>query len=284
MDLETDARFLCPQCGKEVATNVLLPDPHWHEDNAPFSDFEVVTITCPSCRGEFKARANISPSRCSLVFVDHDKILISASPPTVRESDEDDWYYDVPPDPHAIFNTTLAEARLLLDHHGGDGSSLVNRMVFVHYIGAFEAFLADSLINEVLPDNQALKGLIERDERLSSKRFSLSQIAASPDLIKDTVRERLRSEVWHRIKNASALYRISFEIDIRAVLADDNPTIDQAVHFRHDCVHRNGRDKDGNLLTELTKEYITTIGSILSRVAHDLNEALLSRRAAKFFG
>lgn len=227
MDIEVDARFQCPSCENDVESNVPLGNPVWYGENPATPEMQIVTVECPFCKEEFRARAYVTPSMCSLEFIDYPLASISATPPMVRDVD-DDWDeddYDVPADPYAVFNTSLAEAEVLLDLHGGEGSSLVNRMVFAHYVGAFEAFLADTFINEVLSDDAALKDLIEKDAELRKMRFSLAEIVASSDLIKNTVRTRLRSQVWHRIKRASALYSISFGIDIRGMLGDDNATL-----------------------------------------------------------
>jgi FMN phosphatase YigB (HAD superfamily) len=40
-----------------------------------------------------------------------------------------------------------------------DGSNLMNRMVFAHYIAALEAYLADAAIQEVLAHPEAMKRL-----------------------------------------------------------------------------------------------------------------------------
>jgi uncharacterized C2H2 Zn-finger protein len=284
MDLETDARFRCPKCGENVAANVLLPELPPKAEST-FAGGEIVIVTCPSCETAFKARAFYTPSMCSLTFIDHPEDAIIACPPMVRDVDDelDAWLYDTPADPYAIFNASVAEARVLLDQHGGDGASLVNRMVFANYIGAFEAFLADTLANEVLPNEAALKRLIERDEPLRNRRFSLVQIAATPDLIKNAVRERLQSEVWHRMKRAAELYVNALGIDIRNLLGAQADRVDEAIAFRHDCVHRNGRDKDGVQLTVFTKEYVIEIGVILSQLAHDIVKAINESRAEWFF-
>src|SRR5690349_10365536 len=125
MELETDARFRCPECNEAVAAIVLLPELP-PKDEVTFSGGEIVIITCPECETEFKARAFVAPSMCSLAFIDHEHTAISASLPMVRgvDDDLDAWLYDTPADPYAIFNASVAEARFLLDQHGGDGASL----------------------------------------------------------------------------------------------------------------------------------------------------------------
>ena len=44
----------------------------------------------------------------------------------------------------------------------------------------------------------------------------------------------------------------------------------QAIRYRHDCVHRNGKDKDGIKLNVFTKEYVVEI----AKVTYHLVEAI----------
>src|SRR5260370_7355747 len=73
-----------------------------------------------------------------------------------------------------------------------------------------EAFLADTLINAVLAEKTALGRLIDEDALLSGATFSLVEIEATPNLVTAKVRSRLRSELWHNLKNANKLYWTSF--------------------------------------------------------------------------
>ena len=67
------------------------------------------------------------------------------------------------------------------------------------------------------------------------------------------------------------------------MLAENNEKVDEAVRLRHDCVHRNGRDKDGIELTVFTKEYFIGVGVILSKLAHNIIKAFNELSAAEFF-
>lgn len=283
MDLECDARFRCPACGKEVAANVLLPHPAWLGDSKATPEVEVITIECPLCKESFAGRALVRPNLCSLEFIDDPLTQISASPPMVR--DDGDWDdYDPPLDPYSIFNASLHEAGVLLDERGGGGTHLINRMVFAHFIGAFEAFLVDTLINKVLANEDAMKRLIAGDAQLRARRFSLTEISSSPNLIKETVRARLRAEIWHNLPKASALYRIAFGIDVRALFGADNPEIEKAIEYRHDCVHRNGRDRDGVERDVFTKAYIERIGTLLDQTGRAIMDSFAEMEANAFFG
>jgi hypothetical protein len=47
---------------------------------------------------------------------------------------------------------------------------------------------------------------------------------------------------------------------------------------RHDCVHRNGFDKDGNRLFIFTKEYIEEIATLMRALVRRINEYLMRGR------
>lgn len=134
MDLECDARFQCPRCENDVGAHVLLPEPVLHGENPPTAEVEIVTVECPFCREVFSARAYVTPSMCSLEFVDHPLTPISAGAPRVREV-YDDWDdYDVPEDPYSILNSSLTDASVLLDERGGGGKATGELLVAVHRI------------------------------------------------------------------------------------------------------------------------------------------------------
>jgi hypothetical protein len=73
-------------------------------------------------------------------------------------------------------------------------------MVFSHQITALEAYLGDTLINEVLRDVQAITRLIQNDSE--QMKFTLPDIAANPDIVKDKVRDHLRSILYHNLPTA----------------------------------------------------------------------------------
>jgi hypothetical protein len=68
----------------------------------------------------------------------------------------------------------------------------------------------------------------------------------------------LRNMVWHNLAKANAMYRAAFDIDLFKLLGDENKAILlRAVEHRHDCVHRNGTDKEGKKLDVFTKNTLS---------------------------
>lgn len=174
--------------------------------------------------------------------------------------DPNEWVdYGIPDDPFSVFMDSYHRTGDLLAELGSDdGSHVLNRMMFAHQITALEAYLCDTLIKAVFLDPASKERLMRDDTDLSKAKFSLAEISAAPDLVDTTIRDHLRAILYHNLPRVDALYRSALEFGFLKLLADRAPLM-KAILYRHDCVHRNGSDKDGNRLTVFTKSYIQEI-------------------------
>lgn len=195
-----------------------------------------------------------------------------------EEPEPDDWLsHDPPHNPHKIFINSHHHISALLAQHGGaHGNFLLNRMVFSHQITNLEAYLGDTLINEVMSDTAAFQRLITEADDLKDAKFTLSEIERHPDLIQSTVRTHLRTILYHNLAKVDVLYDIAFKFRILS-LAKDKSKLFRAVSLRHDCVHRNGYDKDGNELTVFTKQFVQETADLIRELVDGIEQAVRSR-------
>jgi hypothetical protein len=133
-----------------------------------------------------------------------------------EEPEPDNWIaYSLPDNPFTIFLASWQQTGDLLANHGRDGgASLLNRMVFSHQITALEAYLGDTLLNEVLRDNDAITRLMQKDSDLAQMEFTLTEIAADPNLVKKKVRGYLRSILYPNLGKVDVLYGIALQLRI----------------------------------------------------------------------
>jgi len=194
------------------------------------------------------------------------------------EPERDEWVdYSVPDDPFTIFMSSYHHTGDLLADHGGDsGGHLVNRMIFSHQITAMEAYLADRLINEIESDSHAFERLLANDEDLVKEKITLAEISKDAALVGRRVREHLRSIQYHNLAKVDALYNIALGIRILN-LASDKASLFRAVVLRHDCVHRNGFDKDGNELKIFTKAFVQETADLIKALIGSIERALRAR-------
>jgi len=274
----SDIRFECPACNKWVQTQADIPEPNWGaaEKTSELISEDEVVITCPKCKEEFSGFANNSPYECSITLYDFPNTFVDAEPASFTPEDEWlDQYSD--PDPHETFMDSYRHSQEILRDHGGEnGNHLINRMVFTQQVTALEAYLGDTLIRAVKDNPLALSRLAEKDTTLNESKHKLSDIAANPSFVTDKVIGYLRGLVYHNIQKVDLLYRTALEIRIFGD-GDLNGRLLEAIKYRHDCVHRNGNDKDGNRLDIFTKAYVGSVADLMrdlvDRVERDMAEA-----------
>ncbi len=58
------------------------------------------------------------------------------------------------------------------------------------------------------------------------------------------------------------MYRTALDVRVLGNKAD-NALLLQAIRHRHDCVHRNGMDKEGGQLTVFTKTHVQDVANAM---------------------
>lgn len=190
----------------------------------------------------------------------------------------DEWVdYSVPDDPFTIFMDSYHyTGDLLADHGGENGGHLVNRLIFSHQITAMEAYLADRLIKEIESDADAFRRLLDQDADLSKEKLTLAEIVKDPALVERKAREHLRSIQYHNLAKVGVLYNIALGIQILD-LAKDRSSLFRAVMLRHDCVHRNGFDRDGNEIKVFTKAFVQDTANLIKSFVEKIEVAVRAR-------
>ena len=193
----------------------------------------------------------------------------------------DEWLdYDVPANPFTIFMDSYHQTGdLLADHGKEDGRHLINRLMFSHQVTALEAYLGDTLLNAVAGDAEAMQRLIDGDDELAEEKFTLSEIRKEPNLVARKVREHLRAILYHNLAKVDVLYNIALGARILN-LTPNKAELFRAVKLRHDCVHRNGFDKDGNELTVFTKAFVSETADLVRGFVESIENALRARSSS----
>lgn len=262
---ETDVQFECPACGKLAKTEVEVPEPNWGaaEKMSELSSDDNTEVVCSECETVFPAYVYNSAGDCDITLDDYPDTYVSADM-AFFSPEEDAWLdKEVAADPHVIFMDSYRESGEILIVYGAeDGGQLINRMVFAQQVSALEAYLGDTLIKGIQAKPDALTRLVAADKDLNAEKFTLADIAGNPGLLGEKVAAYLRTILYHNLAKVDFLYRTA--LDVR-VLVDkaDNALLLQAIKHRHDCVHRNGMDKDGNRPTVFTRDYVQGVADAM---------------------
>jgi hypothetical protein len=88
----------------------------------------------------------------------------------------------------------------------------------------------------------------------------------------------LRSLMWHNLPKADVLYKLVLGINLFAMIGEAKTALLlKAVEYRHDCVHRNGYDKDGNRLQVFGLEYVAEVGDAVHEMVEGVQKMLFPR-------
>lgn len=172
------------------------------------------------------------------------------------------------------YRVSMAEIRKCMKAQGTThGYSLINRMVFAQIMSSFEAYLGDTLTQQVKGNSEAIRRLVAEDKELSRSRFSLQEVFQNPQLVEETVLTYLANVVYHNLSKVEALYRIALGIDL-PINKKERSVLYKAIQHRHDCVHRNGFDRNGVRLQVFNLDYLLNVQKLTESVAQKLESLL----------
>lgn len=180
-------------------------------------------------------------------------------------SDYDDYEYwqylktYVPDEPASRYNHTGQQ----LDELAEDARHLemypaFHRMMLVQRVAMVEAYLADRLITLVTAFPDVAKKLVLGHQPLKGQSFPLEAIVGNPTLVSDKIAAYLKSLMYHELELVAKLYRTALDVNIFPD-ADSERAMKDAMVNRHHCVHRDGKDNNGQVLTAIDAAYVATV-------------------------
>jgi hypothetical protein len=247
----TQIRFTCPLCGRPNEQEIDVPDVDWNVE--PLSDSlteDDIDIECQHCGGYLAAHVSNSPSHCTVEFLEYPQVDVSAddAPFAQEPMEEGDWRAQVPELPFDELRTGLNTQRRMLAEGWPSDRSVFIRMVFAQVIGLMEAYLGDTLIRAVETDADALRRLVAGAEELSKEKLSLEEFLTNPGLVRERVWKYLRDIQYHNLAKVDALYNVALGFRL-LTNKSRNDRLFKAILCRHDIVHRNGKTKEGGMVS-----------------------------------
>lgn len=256
-------RFTCPDCGEEVESDALgVPIPDFtaetSHDSTNYEDYEV---QCDGCGRGFAITVYNSYYGGEVEVEDVDDVNVDE-----EYAEEDEDYYD-----RMLYQETHNETARAVDAIEGldaEVKATLYRLLYANIISKMEVFLCDTIVQQVLRTDDNKKRFLQTYEPLAEQKFPMKAIYAKWDALDSIIRNALTSIVYHDLKLVRALYSKAIGVNI-----PDNPAINDAIQIRHDIVHRNGKDKDGNL-RDIKKEDVLTLAQTVADFIYDIESQL----------
>ncbi len=271
---DIEVSFICPTCGHPAAAYAQFP-----------TDDEgiVEEIACFNRDTPHKSLVSLRDTKSGIKgrLNDHPGERVSVR----QEITTDDDWEDPPPEPgsYGIFLGALEEWRAnVTELATAEGDSSRNRMLFSTLYSIVEAYLSDTITSTALEDPVIMGRMLKLDG-LKDKTVSLETVFAKPSIVKDMVKTTLQGLSFHNLGSVHAICRIAFDRPFLPTDDEGRAMLMKSVDKRHDCVHRNGHDKDGNKHTDITKLYLIKLGILLEQLARGLEDSIQDAKIQRFF-
>ena len=141
-------------------------------------------------------------------------------------------------------------------------------MLYAKAITNLETYLGDTLKKYVLEEEQYLRLFVEQYKPYKDETFPLCEIYHRLDTIKDRVRQTLNELMYHNLGKLKGIYLEVLNVDF-----GDIKQLASAVNIRHDIVHRNGKDKDGNE-RHITKSEVIEVADMVNEFIYSVDSSL----------
>jgi len=254
----------CPACGHVNDQEVDVPELNYAAEKT--SDMAVddqCDITCDGCDLEYFGHVWVGPGDATFEIEEPHEFTIHGDMPSYSPDPED--YYEPADDPHSIAREALGQLKSMIGTKGPvNDPQFMNRLIFAGAVSSFEAYLGDTLINAVQDEKDVQTNLLKENRIMGEEKFTAAELASDPDAVSKRIVSKLKDILFHNLSTATSLYAAALGIEL---MPEDQAKskLYIAMKKRHDCVHRNGSDKDGNKLDDFTDEYVhETLDAIIA--------------------
>ena len=258
-------KWRCPKCGTENESDAFsVPTPNYvaetHHDSIESEWYEDCCSNCDHCinielyNGFYGGSLEVDLNNEDVLDID------------VEYPEEDDAWYD-----KELFDTTHADVIKVMekiDSIDEDMKSYLYKLLYANLITSMEAYLSDTLIKYVTENEEYLRKFTETYKPFKNQTFTTDDIFNRMDHLKDIVKGELRELMYHNLPKIKPIFMDSMGIDI-GVIKD----LYKAVLIRHDIVHRNGKDKEGNEHV-ITKENVEQLCAQVNDFIYNIERQL----------
>lgn len=273
-----EVRFKCDKCGSEVhSDSIRVPSPDFTAEKASdsYNDNDGYAV-CPECEKEFNIWVNAGYSDG---YVEIDDIADEDIIEVIENQEELDDYYEEQIETSlsvsnfiALFNSEINNLKELnrTDLGNEDLQKTLQRQLYSGAITCLEDYLSTTLINEVLNDDENFKNFVRTYHGIRNRKFSLNEIYEKLEQIKTTVKKELVDVIYHDLPKVKGMYEDTLKIEF-----PDISELMKIIKHRHDMVHRNGKDKDGNeiiISKETIDKTINTVETFVNELERKIRE------------
>lgn len=169
-----------------------------------------------------------------------------------------------------IFTNDIEELRAMLFYSGRTTINVTQyKMIIAHAVTILEVYLESITKTLITSNNQYLRNTIKNVKPFCDTAIKLGEIPLEEDGIKKYVLRKLTESLFHDIPKAVKTLEGVLDRKIRVDLAE----ICRATSIRHDIVHRNGKNKDGEQI-DISRDLVESTLDSIEGFIHELDKHL----------
>lgn len=267
--------FPCDECKNNIESeSIFVPEPNFLSDTAreSYTENEGYAV-CPSCAKQFTIRVNSGYAGGYIEIIDYYENEKNISVKEISKKYLNEEFEAILSNTkfYSTYQNSIQNLRDLNDIQTGDDEldGVLYKQIWVSVITVMETYLSDALINTVLNYEFFKKKFVMNFEKFSKRKFELNKLYKIEENIEDIIKSELSEIMYHNLPKLNGIYR-----DTLGVEFGDFERIQLAVLKRHDIVHRNGADKEGNTINirfDEVEELIAEMDEFISRIDEHLN-------------
>ncbi|EEA92349.1 hypothetical protein [Pseudovibrio sp. JE062] len=275
---ESEVEFNCPSCNKETSGSLELPVMYDEEDHTQLP----IEIRCYNCgelhRGEVItdwSTAKIELDEHPDVTIETDAVQGSSTVYDDYENDYYDWLEQQENDARPAydsFHKTINDIRAWTSSIALDPKSqMLARMLLAQGITALETYLADTVLTAATREKEVqFKLLQSKSFGLGDTKFTLKEAVGVQDFAREQLIAHLHAVSFHNLKRVNTIFSIGMGIAILPTDDADKKVLEDAIKKRHDCVHRNGINRDSDQAHVIEQGYVLRLTELLEKMISDI--------------
>ncbi|MEP7452744.1 hypothetical protein [Phyllobacterium sp. SB3] len=271
--------YRCLDCGEPVFQECELPAfDETADSRGDASDTIICEAVCETCEAEQLFEITAYELNYYEIECVGDQTVKAMLEVPVFFEDKDHYEFwlvdDTLDDPYRLFLRSTAGLHQLahIDFETGELEQVQLRMLYAHNIAILEAYLCDRIVSLVTYSDEVLKRFLTKYPLLGDKNVPLHAILGHPRIVHELVGKALIDFLYHRLTDVETLYKKAFDVDIFRTNTLRRE-LDAAMPIRHDFVHRNGRDKGGQMHS-IDSATVGHLEKVVTALVNDIEQML----------
>lgn len=264
--------FTCCDCNSDVVSeDIPIPSPDYCSDTASGSQTEEEGYAiCETCDREFEITVFVTYAGGDGVIegIDDVDLQVIENPEPYYEEQ-----YDAVSNNTMFFETFKSEIDNLKELNKINLEPLstdktLRRQLYAGIIASMETYLSDAFINTTLNSEIFFKKYVETFKDFKNQSLTIDKFYELQQNLRKICKKSMLDVIYHNLGKVKGMCKDTLNVDL-----GDISIPSKAVAKRHHIVHRNGKDKEGNII-EITQTEISTLADQIEGFIKNVDEQI----------